>query len=203
MPFYFNLEGNPTFKDFVTSITVQTIGMFRHQKYPYQEILSYLRKQDSSIPNLYNIMISYQNTKTEKDASDIKYDVRWTHSDFTSDELDIHLFDMNNYGTLNIAYDYQTAKYSLDDITNIHNRILYIIKQVLEASSSLALNKINLVTPEEKYTILHKYNHDRYQRIDKTVIDLFLEQVKNAPNKTAISDNGKITYLFTIRCCNR
>ncbi len=191
VPFYFNLEGNPTFKDFITSITVQTIGMFRHQKYPYQEILSYLRKQDSSIPNLYNIMISYQNTKTEKDASDIKYDVRWTHSDFTSDELDIHLFDMNNYGTLNIAYDYQTAKYSLDDITNIHNRILYIIKQVLEASSSLALNKINLVTPEEKYTILHKYNHDRYQRIDKTVIDLFLEQVKNVPDKTAISDNGK------------
>ena len=195
VPFYFNLEGNPTFKDFVTSITVQTIGMFRHQKYPYQEILSYLRKQDSSIPNLYNIMISYQNTKTEKDASDIKYDVRWTHSDFTSDELDIHLFDMNNYGTLNIAYDYQTAKYSLDDITNIHNRILYIIRQVLESSSSLALNKISLVTPEEKYTILHKYNHDRYKKIDKTVIDLFLEQVKKAPDKTTIVDNEKfLTY---------
>ena len=195
VPFYFNLEKNQTFKDFVTDISVQTIGMFRHQKYPYQKILSYLRKQDSSIPNLYNIMISYQNTKTEKNLSVVDYDVRWNHSDFTSDELDIHLFDMNNYGDLNIAYDYQIEKFTLDDIINTHNRILYIIKQVLEAKDSIALNKINLITPEEKYIILHKYNQDRYHKIEKTVIDLFLEQVSKIPNKLAIcSSNASITY---------
>ena len=195
VPFYFNLEGNPTFKDFVTSITVQTIGTFRHQKYPYQEILSYLRKQDSSIPNLYNIMISYQNTKTDKDVSNIKYDVRWTHSDFTSDELDIHLFDMNNYGDLNIAYDYQTSKYTLEDITNIHNRIINIIKQVLEADSSLELSQISLITPAERDILLCKYNHNRYTKIDKTVIDLFLEQVKHNPLKIAVSEGKNLlTY---------
>lgn len=195
VPFYFNLEKNTTFKDFVTDISVQTIGMFRHQKYPYQEILSYLRKQDSSIPNLYNIMISYQNTKTEKDLSVVDYDVRWNHSDFTSDELDIHLFDMNNCGDLNIAYDYQTEKFTLDDIINTHNRILYIIKQVLESKDSPDLNKINLVTPEEKYIILHKYNQNRYHKIEKTVIDLFLDQVAMIPNELAICDSTiSITY---------
>ena len=118
-------------------------------------------------------MISYQNTKTNRNSSDINYDVRWTHSDFTSDELDVHLFDMNDTGELNISYDYQIEKYSDEDIHDIHQRILFIINQIL-SNDDISISSLELVLPEEKTYMLKAYNTSKYTNINKTVIDLFL-----------------------------
>ena len=61
----FRVQIDPEFKfiEFVQNIAEETIGLLRHQKYPYQLLLEELRKKDSSIPNLYNIVLSYQITK--------------------------------------------------------------------------------------------------------------------------------------------
>lgn len=195
VPFYFDIGNNLTFIDFVSSIANQSIGMFRHQKYPYQEILSYLRKRDSSIPNLYNIMISYQNTKIDRDSSNINYDVTWTHSDYTSDEIDIHIFDMNGCGNLNIAYDYQLSKYSENDIDNLHNRVLNIIKQVIDSDDSLTINNLSLVTKDEASEMLKNYSFLNEIEIKHTVVDLFLSQVETVPNSIAIS-NGNLSLTY-------
>lgn len=204
VPFYFNMEQNMSFKDFSSLIAMQTIGMFRHQKYPYQEILEQIRKQDSSIPNLYNVMISYQNTRTNKQSSEIDYDVIWTHSNYTCDELDIHLFDMNDLGSLNIAYDYQTSKYSLEDINDIHHRVINIIDQILYAKKNIFINEIELITLDEKENILTKYNNNIQPKITKTVIDLFNEQVQKTPNKTAICYNNiSLTYTELNKLVNK
>ena len=55
VPFLVNLEENTLFSEFASKMSVETLSIFRHQKYPYQAILEYVRAQDSSIPNLYNI----------------------------------------------------------------------------------------------------------------------------------------------------
>ena len=194
VPFKIDLTTDLTFKDFVANIALQTLGMFRHQKYPYQSLLADIRTNNNSIPNLYNIMISYQNTKTNRNSSDINYDVRWTHSDFTSDELDVHLFDMNDTGELNISYDYQTERYSDEDIHDIHQRILFIINQIL-SNNDISISSLELVLPEEKIYMLKTYNKNKYTNINKTVIDLFLEQCQIHPDSIAISDKtNSLTY---------
>lgn len=194
VPFKIDLTTDLTFKDFVANIALQTLGMFRHQKYPYQSLLADIRTNNNSIPNLYNIMISYQNTKTNRNSSDINYDVRWTHSDFTSDELDVHLFDMNDTGELNISYDYQTERYSDEDIHDIHQRILFIINQIL-SNNDISISSLELVLPEEKIYMLKTYNQNKYTNINKTVIDLFLEQCQIHPDSIAISDKtNSLTY---------
>lgn len=194
VPFKIDLTTDLTFKDFVANIALQTLGMFRHQKYPYQSLLADIRTNNNSIPNLYNIMISYQNTKTNRNSSDINYDVRWTHSDFTSDELDVHLFDMNDTGELNISYDYQTERYSDADIHDIHQRILFIINQIL-SNNDISISSLELVLPEEKIYMLKTYNQNKYTNINKTVIDLFLEQCQIHPDSIAISDKtNSLTY---------
>lgn len=194
VPFKIDLTTDLTFKDFVANIALQTLGMFRHQKYPYQSLLADIRTNNNSIPNLYNIMISYQNTKTNRNSSDINYDVRWTHSDFTSDELDVHLFDMNDTGELNISYDYQNERYSDEDIHDIHQRILFIINQIL-SNNDISISSLELVLPEEKIYMLKTYNQNKYTNINKTVIDLFLEQCQIHPDSIAISDKtNSLTY---------
>lgn len=67
VPFRINIDENLSFSNFVSNISKDTMTMLRHQKYSYGYIIEELRKKSSSVPNLYNIIFSYQVTKASDD----------------------------------------------------------------------------------------------------------------------------------------
>ncbi len=195
IPFRISINHKIPFAEFLSNISANFSKIFRHQKYPYQYLLEDLRKKDSGIPNLYNILLSYQNVRSNKQTSDINYESSWVGNNFISDDIDIHLYDMNDTGDINIAYDYLISKYSIDDICSIHARFLYIINQVLE-NNDITLNEIEIVTPDEKKKILYDFNNTSadYPR-DKTITQLFEEQVEKTPDNIAVVfEDQKLTY---------
>lgn len=195
VPFKFSIIESQSFVEFAQKIGLDSLSMFRHQKYPYQNILEHIRKSNPSQPNLYDILISYQNSKTNRTSSDIPYTVRWTFNQNVADSMQIHLFDMNDEGELNVAYDYRTSKYNKIDILNIHRRILYIINQIL-SYNNIAINDIDIITPDEKNVLLNKFNNT-FMEYDhtKTVIDYFEEQVKKTPDNIALIF-GETTFTY-------
>lgn len=195
VPFKFSIIESQSFVEFAQKIGLDSLSMFRHQKYPYQNILEHIRKSNPSQPNLYDILISYQNSKTNRTSSDISYTVRWTFNQNVADSMQIHLFDMNDEGELNVAYDYRTSKYNKIDILNIHRRILYIINQIL-SYNNIAINDIDIITPDEKNVLLNKFNNT-FMEYDhtKTVIDYFEEQVKKTPDNIALIF-GETTFTY-------
>lgn len=195
IPFRISINNEISFAQFLSNISADFSKIFRHQKYPYQYLLEDLRKKDSSIPNLYNILLSYQNVRSNKQTADINYESSWVGNDYISDDIDIHLYDMNDTGDINIAYDYLTSKYSIDDICSIHARFLHIINQILE-NNSILLNDIEIVTPDEKNKILYDFNNTQtdYPK-DKTITQLFEEQVEKTPDNIAVVfEDQKLTY---------
>ena len=195
IPFRISIDHKITFAEFLSNISADFSKIFRHQKYPYQYLLEDLRKRDSNIPNLYNVLLSYQNVRSNKQTSNINYESSWVGNNFISDDIDIHLYDMNDTGDINIAYDYLISKYSIDDICSIHARFLYIINQVLE-NNNITLNEIEIVTPDEKKKILYDFNNTSadYPK-DKTITQLFEEQVEKTPDNIAVVfEDQKLTY---------
>ena len=195
VPFRFDMKGDISFIDFAKKISFDCLGMFRHQKYPYQNILEDIRKKNPTQPNLYDILISYQNTRTNRNTSKVPYEVRWTFNHNLADSMQIHLSDMNDDGLLNISYDYRLDKYDEDDILYLHERICFMIDEVLK-DKSLLIDNIEIVTPKEKDVILNKFN-DTYLKYDttKTVVDYFEEQVKKTPDNVAlVCENKTLTY---------
>ncbi len=193
-PLRIDMKDKSTFVDLVSCISRDSIGLLRHQKYPYQTILEDLRKQNPSIPNLYNIVLSYQITRSNHECN-IPYDTRWSFNGCTADDVDIHLFDMDENGILNIAYDYKTSKYNYITIENMHKRLMHIIKQVLK-HEEIELKDIEIVTPEEKHKILVEFNNTQvdYPK-EKTIVDLFEEQVEKTPDNVAVVfENQQLTY---------
>lgn len=194
-PLRINLKHEMSFIDFIKDISTSTISLFRHQKYPYQYILEDLRKIDSSVPNLYSVVLSYQITKTFDEESGIKYRAEWLNNGCCADDLQIHLLDLNDDGKIHIAYDYKTDKYTNQDIADLHERILTIINQVM-SNNAILLKDIEIVTPEEKHKILYDFNNTKvdYPK-DKTIVDLFEEQVEKTPDNIAVVfENQKLTY---------
>ena len=194
-PLRINLNHDLSFAEFIKQISSNTMSLLRHQRYPYQAILEDLRKKDSSIPNLYNVVLSYQITKTFDEESGIKYSAEWLSNGTCADDLQIHLFDLNDKGSMTVAYEYKTDKYDNEDISDLHSRILTIINQVIE-NKDLSLKNIEIVTPKEKHKILYEFNNTKvdYPK-DKTIVDLFEEQVEKTPNNIAVVFEGKqLTY---------
>jgi len=194
-PLRINLDHELSFIDFSKNIAGNSMSLLRHQRYPYQAILEDLRKKDTNLPNLYNVILSYQITKTVEEENYIKYSTDWVFNGNSADELQIHLFDLHGEDSITVAYDYKTAKYDSQDIKDLHARILTIINQVINNNNTV-LKNIEIVTPEEKHKILYKFNDTAvdYPR-DKTIVDLFEEQVEKTPdNIAAVFEDQKLTY---------
>ena len=189
------LNNDLSFVDFAKKIAADSFAMFRHQKYSYQNILDDIRKQTPDQPNLYDILISYQNARTNRNSSEIPYRVEWFFNNAVADKMQIHLFDLNDEGCLNISYDYRTNRYDEKDIDFIHSRILHMVNQVLD-SDNISLNDIEIVTPDEKNVILNKFNNtNKNYTIPNSIIEMIEETAINTPNITAIeAHNSFITY---------
>ena len=195
VPLKVNLGGNIQFAELASTISSKFFNIFKHQKYSYVSLLKELRTKDNTIPNLYNTLISYQNIRSSAQVSETPYEINWVPNKYIADDIDIHIYDMNDTGNVNIAYDYQTSKYSKKDIVNIHKRILNIINQILK-NSNIEIDNIEVVTPEEKNRILFDFNDTKtdYEK-DKTITELFEEQVKKTPDNIAlVFENKEMTY---------
>ena len=195
VPFKVNLNHENSFIDFAKTISRDFFDIFRHQKYPYEALLEDLREKSPNIPNLFNILLSYQNMRSNKQSAKTNYESKWLFNNNISDDMEIHFFDVNDTGNINIAYDFKTCKYSADDILALHARILNMINQILE-NTSILLKDIEIVTPDEKEEILYKFNNTKmdYPR-DKTIVQLFEEQVEKTPDNIAVVfEDQKLTY---------
>lgn len=194
-PLRINLNSDNSFIDFAKKVAVDTTSIFRHQKYSYQTIIEDIRKKDASIPSLYNILLSYQITKAVEENNSINYTTDWLFNGNAGDELQIHLFDINDENKMTIAYDYKSEQFDNQDITDLHNRILVVINQIVE-NHNLLLKDLEIITPEEKHKILCDFNNTvaDYPH-NQTIIDLFEEQVQKTPDNIAIEyENIKISY---------
>lgn len=194
IPFRVNIQDNYSFLAFSNNLALNFTSILRHQKHSYQYILEDLRKENPKVPNLYQILLSYQITKIKTDDN-MEYSSDWNFNGNVADDIDIHFFDLNDSGSIDIAYDYRISKYTDEDISDIHSRILHIISQVLN-NPGMLIKEISITTPKELQEILsvNKNNNCSYPN-DKTISQLFEEQVKLTPNNIAIKfKNNSLTY---------
>lgn len=194
VPIRINNFGNSTFKEMAKCSNRNLMNILRHQKYSYNSILEDLRRKNENVPNLYNVLISYQVTKAFNEDFG-KYKTDWIFNHYCANDFNIHLYDINDTGNLIVNYDYLIDKYSKEDVCAIHNRIMHMIDQIL-ANNDVFSDDIEIVTEEEKDKILNVFNNTNvdYPR-DKTIVDLFEEQVRKTPDNIAVVCNKKsLTY---------
>ena len=195
IPFSIKIDFNNTFNEFLKNVGSNQMTFFRHQKYPYSVLLEDLKEKYDFSYNLYDVAISYQNARNDKDSFEIKFHTDWYFNGNSSDTLQIHFYDMDGTGDLNVFYDYQTAKLSENEIKNIHNRILNIANQVLE-DPNISLKGIDIIIKEEKDKILNEFNSSYIYHPRNIGVHELIEQIANEyPNNIAVTCNcEKITY---------
>lgn len=193
MPVRFDIDEGKTFKEICAENFKETMTLFRHQRYPYSKIIDNVKKANDDIQQLYDVMISYQNARATFDKQDT-YEMTWNFSGNIQNSLEIHVVDLNNEGVLEIDYDYLVDRFEEDEIRYLSKRIETIIEQGLTTDKTIAT--LEIMSAEEKNKILIDFNNtSRDYPINKTVIDVFEQQVKKFSNKVALTfEQQEMTY---------
>lgn len=193
LPLHIHVESSLSFIELCKQITATNMSCFKHSSFPYRQIQKEYEKFSGDNTNLYEIVFSYQMNNLEKDFDNTVYKNTWYANDTQANPLFISY--MNHFGEHQLCYDYILDCFEEMDIDALHNRFICIIEQVLQ-SNQVSVDEIEIITPEEKHKILYEFNDTAadYPK-DKTVVDLFEEQVEKNPNNIAVVfENEKLTY---------
>ncbi len=186
MLFKLDIQDNSCFYDAITALSKSQFSYLRHQKYPLQTLITNLKNKFNTKENIYDTSVSYQNARTNHLVENVSYDSHWLFSGFSAIPLLFHIYDMDDTNSFSFLYDYQESQYQYSQIKEIHNRLLYIMGQIME-NQKILIKDIELVTEEEKNRLLNEFNQTivKYDT-SKTILDLWEEQVSLKANKTAI-----------------
>lgn len=190
MPLTVMISKDMTGLKLVKQITKEHMNIFRHQKYPYENILKFLREKHKISGNLYSAMVSYQNAKTNTQA-----DTKWYSNGYSEIPFVLHIDnrDGNNSHTLNV--DFQTDVFWEEEVDYIIKRLEYILEQIIENGDVLIRN-IGIVPEQEWKKVIYEFN-DTYIEYpkDRCVHELFSEQAEKTPDKIAlVFEDKKFTY---------
>ena len=108
---------------------------------------------------------------------------------------DLKLEEQTNYDfnlvimpgkSFSVTFNYNASVYDKDIIAGIGSHLNRVIEQVL-ANPGILVNKLEVITREEKQRILYDFNNTRTDYPgEKTIHGLFEEQVEQGPDHTAL-----------------
>lgn len=192
VPFKINLDFNNNFKDFLDLVMQTQTSIFRHQKYPYLELLEDIKEKYNISENLYDFVLSYQNARDNKETSSIDYKTTWEPISHIAESIEAHFYDMDGNNGSNILYDYQVEKFSDKDIEMLHKRICHIAEQALQ---NLKLSDISVLCDDDERILADFNNTDFNYDKNTSLVSVFEKAVITNIDKTAYIFKGQsLTY---------
>ncbi|MGN0621073.1 MAG: amino acid adenylation domain-containing protein [Porcipelethomonas sp.] len=191
VPLLIELDNTKSFSENISALEDSVMSVFRHQKFNYSDILKSIRQEYNFTEKLYDVMLSYQNaviTGNEIEST-------WYHSGMQSESLQIHIDDRDNENIYRIHYDYQTDKFSGDDIFAMHSHICKLLFDAIN-NSNKKIYELEMLSDAEYQKVIFDFNDTAvdYPR-DKCIHELFSEQAAKSPDKVAlVFEEKKFTY---------
>ncbi|MDN4080838.1 non-ribosomal peptide synthase/polyketide synthase [Paenibacillus polymyxa] len=188
--------GEKTFQDYLLEVKETALKAFEHQDYPFEKLVEKLGVgRDVSRNPLFDTLLVLQNTEQEEQDMDGVHFTPYPMDTVTA-KFDLSLNVEEKGAELAFGLEYSTALYRRETVERLATHLLRVLHAVA-ANPQLQLAEIEMITPEEKVQIIEVFNATAtpYPR-DKTIHELFAEQVKHTPEQTAlVFGDVRLTYL--------
>lgn len=191
-----DLAGDPTVKELLARVREMALAAFEHREMPYEKLVEELQPQRNlSFDPICQVYFALQNMPTAPlTLSGIKLSIAPVYTGTAKSDLTVWAIEQEN-GDIEI-----TAEYALDLFRRERvERLLGHWQTVLEsmvADPAQRVSTLPLLTPAETRRLVQDWNAtvQDYPR-DKTLPQLFNEQVARTPEATAlVFDEQELTY---------
>ena len=189
------IESSLSFKEFSKNIKENCLNSFKNQSYPFDMLVKDLKiNRDTSRNPLFDVMFVYQNNGyPEITFKDIKTEYFIPDNNISKFDLTLEVLPINN--EYDLRFEYCTKLFDEDFIKRFSSHYINILNAILE-NHEVKIADIDMLSLEEKNQILYDFNNTKvdYPK-DKTIVDLFEEQVQKTPDNIAVVfEDQKLTY---------
>ncbi|OFX87029.1 MAG: hypothetical protein A2X00_10610 [Bacteroidetes bacterium GWE2_32_14] len=182
LPLLFELDRNTTFKEIIIKSKNIIDEAILHQNYPIDSLINEINRNQKNGNCVFDIAILLSNIQ---DISYLeKYNIGLTF-----------VFNRNENG-INGFIRYDSSKYRIDSIKILMSLYREMLDKAL-INKDISVNDLELLSEIEKKKILRNLTgKKRKYPLDKSIIELFQDQVKRNPDRIAIGcKSNQITYL--------
>ncbi|WP_150468540.1 non-ribosomal peptide synthetase, partial [Francisella sp. SYW-9] len=187
------VDGNEDILELVNRVHSNLIEAQSHQDLPFERLVSELNvEQDLSRHPIFQVMFSLQSfggqdNKIFKPVLD--------NNAYKIAKFDLECFIDDSKANLSGVINYATALYSRDTIERLVESYKMVLSQLV-TNTGTKIKYYSLLSREEYQTIVHDWNQtDKDYPKDKTIYQLFEEQVKQNPNNIAlVFEDKQLTY---------
>ncbi len=203
LPIRLKINNQENFVNLCKDVGRNNFAIYKHQKYPYNNILDNLNDEQNIRKNIYNTMVSFQNVKVDKSHMDYDCDVLWNFQGYQQDDIIFHIIDHYGQGKYVMNIDVAEGVIEKQEIENLKKNITTIMKSVID-NPEASVSNIEFISKEEKEKLLFKFNQSDIKPDERTVIELFENAVQNFPNNIAIKigDEGLTYSELYEKVCN-
>ncbi len=192
------IEDDYNFEQFYSKVKDNTIKSFNHQMYPFDCLVEDLElRRDTSRSPVFDISISYHNIEEGNENATLSQVDPNLVKDFgevkVKNDIELHVQEIGNYLTFTAGYN--SDVYDKEMIKQLLLHFKQLLRELL-VKPELKLSQIDFLLASEKQQLLVEFNNtEKALPTDKTIIELFQEQVKQVPTQTAVNYNDvSLTY---------
>jgi len=198
------LQPNASFNTTLQTIKQTALAAFERELYPFDQLVEELNlDRDMSRSPIFDVMVVLQNNEQgELTLGETK--LNFLPSLFNRSKFDLTFGFVEVAEGLQVNIEYNTDLFKEATITRMVQHLETLIKNVL-VNPKVEIGQVAILPKTEKDLLLHTFNDTkRDYPTDKTIIDLFEEQVEKTPDNIAlIFENTELTYRQLNERANR
>ncbi|MCP4221448.1 MAG: amino acid adenylation domain-containing protein [bacterium] len=188
--------GNTPFAQLLTDTSIITLKAFENQDFQFENLVDTLDiRRDLGRNPLFDTMFTLrENTHVDIAVPDLEV-TPYEHYDNNVAKFDLTLNAAETSQGLSFTFQYCRKLFKHKSMERMASHFLNILQQVA-ADSQIEIRKINLLNREERHRLVVQCNETaRPYPKDRTIHQLFLEQVDRTPDKIAAANKHlQLTY---------
>jgi amino acid adenylation domain-containing protein len=192
------VNGSGSFEELLVQVKQSTLNAYNHQAYPFDRLVEDLDlRRDTSRSALFDVMVSSQSIGEKIDEVNISEEELATIVDYgegiSKFDIEFTFEEVGDY--ISFSANYNTDVYDKEIITQFITHYKNILQSIL-ISPGDPIDEANFLSEEEEHQLLYTFNDTAVNfPKNKTLIDLFEEQVVNTPDNVAVVfDEVELTY---------
>ncbi|URZ03767.1 non-ribosomal peptide synthetase [Clostridium felsineum] len=186
--------GNKTFKEFLEEVKHNTLKDFENTSYQFENLINKLDiRMEASRNPLFDVMFVFEDL--DFGLKSISKKIKAIEWKINISKFDLTLTAQEVENGIMFSLEYCSKLFKNQTVERIMEHYINILNSVTINPNSI-ISEIDMISKEEKNKLLIEFNETEaaYPK-DKTIKELFEEQVEKTPNNIAIVfDNKELTY---------
>ncbi len=204
IPAWFRFGTDLSFLELMRSIGLESRLGLKHRRFPLGEINRQLGLARKNRQPLFDLTLSYMDHNYDTNFAGNTLEFIFLPHGFEQTALAIFVDLFHEQRDIRVNFDYNLGAFDEDEIERLKARFEFILGEILR-QPLVPIRELQIMPDVELKKILVDWNNtETYYPRDKTIVDLFEEQVDKTPEAIAVVfENQQLTYRRLNRKANQ